>query len=656
VKSRADAGLEIDELRPQPASISRERLKLDTTVAPVVVTILAVVLIVRDQGGYFPTSFGWSALGLLAVSGMWVAAGARTDARRLDAAFLIALIAAAGWVGLSVVWSVDPAQSVLELERWLVLVSACAAFLLLARRDSLVPLTAALVVAITSICAYSLSTRLLPTHGNFSPGDPTAGYRLFDPVGYWNGLGIFAVMGILLALGLVTDPSAGILFRSLGAVALTLLPVTLYFTFSRGAWLALGAGALLSIVASANRPRLVIEGALFALAPAIAIVIASRSHALTDENAVLAAAARQGHRAALVLVVLAAVSAGLVPLVARVERRAAVGRRGRLVFELALLFVAIVAAAGLLLAEGGPVAIAKRGYDSFSTATPPRAQTDLNGRLFDLNGNGRGQLWSVAFASLNGHWLAGTGAGSFERNWNRSPRANEVVHDAHGLYVETLSELGIVGLGLLLVVLALPVVAVVRARKVPLVPAILGAYGAFLLHNGVDWDWELSGVAVTGLLIGCLALVAARGPREARLGRPARTIGGLAIAVAASFALVAAIGNGALARAETANRQHRYADAAAAATTARRWMPWSAEPLKALGEAQLEQGQIAAARASFAKAISIDPSDWQAWLDDAAAVTGSERRRAVAQAHRLYPTSPEVAEFEQSAGSSQGSG
>ncbi len=182
-------------------------------------------------------------------------------------------------------------------------------------------------------------------------------------------------------------------------------------------------------------------------------------------------------------------------------------------------------------------------------------------------------------------------------------------------------------------------------RTVTLVPAIIGSYAAFLLHNGVDWDWELSAVALTGLLVGSLLLVARREGPVRRIAVSTRSVAALGMLAAAAFALVAAIGNGALAGAETANQQHRYASAEANARLAHRWMPWSPKPLLALGESQLQRGDPAAATASLRQAISIDGRDWQAWLDLAASAQGPTRARAIARARSLYPRSPEIVEF-----------
>ncbi len=624
------------------------RASLESTVAPGLFVVLAVVLIVQDQGGYFPTSFGWSALGLLGVALVWLLAGGVTDAGRRDVLFLAALLAFTAWVGLSITWSIDPAQSVLELERGLVVVAGCGAFLVLARKVALPWLGLALLAAVSAICAYSLWTRLLPNAATFAPNDPISGYRLSDPVGYWNALAAFAVIGILIALGYVTEPRAALGARMLGALSLTVLSLTLYFTFSRGAWLALAAGAIVALVVTPHRVRFVIAFSVFAILPAVAVLLASRSKALVDQHVLLADASREGRHLGLAVIGLALAGAFIVvPAVAWVERHVALAARAHRALAAALLICASAVLAFALVRGGGPLAVAKRGYDSFMTTAPPKAlQTaDLNSRLFNVNGNGRARMWAVAIDAVRGHWLLGRGAGSFQRTWTESPSANEVVRDAHSLYVETLSELGIVGLVLLSVVLLTPVVVAVRMRKVPLVPAILGAYVAFLAHNAIDWDWELSGIALSGLLAGCLLLVAGRDGGERAAPRAGRLAASGAVVAMAAFALVAVIGNGALARAQTATAAKRYSLAVSDAALARTWMPWSSEPVKALGEAQFDQGEVAAASASFSSAVSVDRGDWQAWLDLAATVSGAARRRAVAEAKALYPTSPEVAEF-----------
>jgi cytochrome c-type biogenesis protein CcmH/NrfG len=76
-----------------------------------------------------------------------------------------------------------------------------------------------------------------------------------------------------------------------------------------------------------------------------------------------------------------------------------------------------------------------------------------------------------------------------------------------------------------------------------------------------------------------------------------------------------------------------------------RWAPWSSRGWQQLGEAELAQRQPAAARRSRARAAEKDPHNWSIWLELATAETGAARRRALAEARRLNPRSPEIAQF-----------
>jgi hypothetical protein len=77
--------------------------------------------------------------------------------------------------------------------------------------------------------------------------------------------------------------------------------------------------------------------------------------------------------------------------------------------------------------------------------------------------------------------------------------------DAHSLYLETLAELGPIGLCLLAAFLLYPLRRTVAHRSLPCVPAAAGATIAFLVHAGLDWDWEMPAVVVAGLA--CAAVV-----------------------------------------------------------------------------------------------------------------------------------------------------
>lgn len=608
---------------------------------PVLVVVAGAVLgLASAQGGYFPTSWGLAATLLLWAIGIWLVVSGRTDAGPLDAAFLVLAGAFTAWVGLSIAWSIVPAQSVLELERTLLVLAGVTAALVLARRADAEPLGGLLLSAITVVSTYSLATRLFPDRiGSY---DPIAGYRLSTPLGYWNSLGIFAVMGMLLALGIAADARSR-WARVAAAAALVPLATTLYYTYSRASWIALAIGLAVCLLVTTGRLRTIATMLVVGLPTALAVLVASRPSALTHSNASLARSAHAGHRVAAVLLVLAALAALLALALDVLRRRVAVPRQVRLACGAAVALLLLGALAGAVAREGGPTVLPRRAWHAFSGA-PPTSGPDLNGRLFSFSGNGRVELWRAARTLASQHRAVGSGAGTFERYWQSRKDAGFKVRDAHSLYVETFAELGPPGLALLLAALLVPVLAAFLVRRKPFVPAALAAYVAFLVHAGVDWDWELSGLTLTALFVGSLLLVAARGRELRELATPLRAAGVAGVVVASMAMIVAYLGNGALARAQTAVADKSYAAAVADANRARTLMPWSPWPLIVRGDAQLGTDDPRAAAASYRHAIAIDDGEWRAWLGLAFASRGHARAAALARARRLYPTSSEIAD------------
>lgn len=600
-----------------------------------------LVALVAAQGGYFANSWGWSATGFLWVIGIWLVARGKTDAGKLDMMFLGLLALLGIWIGLSTIWSVNPAATVLEIERVLVLIGGCAALLALAHRDIVPRLTLGILTAITLIATYSLATRLLPDR--FGTYDPVAVYRLAAPIGYWNGLGIFAVLGILVSLALVVADETAVAGRVLAGASLVVLPVALFFTYSRAGWVALTFGLAVTIAVSDRRLKTIAAAAVIAPGAAVGVLIASRTTALTHQQVALATVVHAGHRLAIVLFVLALVTIGLALTLATAADRINVGTTARRVVGGSLVVLAALVVVAGLVHVGGPATIVRKGYRSF-TSPPPRKTANLNSRLLNLSGNGRSELWKYAWKEARAHPLVGSGAGSFERDWQQNPTATLKVRDAHSLYLEALAEIGPIGLALLAGALCIPIIAGFRRRKNTLVPALLGAYAAFLLHAGVDWDWELAGVTLTALLIGCLLLATNRPDREIALG-PRLRYGGVGIAVVlAAGAAAGLLGNLPLGRSHDDTAAGRYAHALTEAVKAERWMPWSPAPWIAAGEAEIALGDRAAALVSLRRAAAKDDREWRIWLDIALASRGQARAQALAKATSLYPQSAEIAD------------
>jgi tetratricopeptide (TPR) repeat protein len=572
----------------------------------------------------------------------WTAAVAltiRTRARlsRAEGIFLAALAAFTAWLAISVAWSAAPADSVLETERALVYVAAGLAVLLTSRSRSSGQVLGAVLAAISVIAVFSLATRLVPDRVGIY--DRTGIYRLAQPIGYWNGLALFAAVGALLALGFAARART-IAARATSAALLVLLLPTLYFTFGRAAWIALAAGVVAAVAVDPRRLQLIATLVAVGPAAAAAVLIASRQQGLTHAGSSLAVAAHDGHHIAFVLTLLAAANAAASTAVALVERRVQIGRTVQRVFALAIAVVIVVTGSVAFAHYGNPIHIAKRAYTSFK-ASPPHVKGNLNRRLLNFSGNGRADLWRLAWNDAKRHPLLGAGAGTYERYFLVHQPANiGRVRDAHSLYVETLAEVGPVGLVLLIVLLLTPLTTLRRSRKHPLVPAAAGAYVAYLVHTGVDWDWELPAVTLSGLLCGVAILLvgrtsAAPGPLSPRL----RWLLAGGAVVAAAFATIGLIGNTALNQSAIAREHGNQAAAIQAARRARTLMPWSPAPWEALGHAQLATGLLSDAQGSFRKAISIDPGDWKLWYDLASATTGSARARSLERVAALFPQS-----------------
>jgi hypothetical protein len=586
------------------------------------------------NGGYFPVSWGWGSVALLALAALALAVGVSVELGRLDKVFLTALAGLAAWTALSLLWTSTVPQTVLEVERVLVYVGAGVAGILLSRRASVASLVAGIWVGVLVVSTYALLTRLFPDRlGNFNA---IVVYRLSDPVGYWNGLGILAVIGVLLALGLAAR--SGPLVRCLAAGSTVIFMLTLYFTYSRGSWAALFVGVVVAI--AVDRRRLQLATIALVLLPwsAAAIGIASTSAALTHSTSELAAAARDGHGLAVIAIVLV-VAASLTILVVdwlaaawKVPHGLRRAYAGTLLFVLAAVLIAVFGRYGF------PPTLARKAYDSF-IATQTKGGDDLNSRLFSLSSNGRSDAWHTAWQEASDHPLVGGGAGSYAAFWAQHRRIPATLHDAHNLYLEMLAELGPIGLLALTVLFATPLAALRRARRAsPLAAAVVGAFVAFLLHAAVDWDWELPAVTLSALFCGIVLIAAARRERDPgrlRLGLRLPALAGMAALFA--FALLGLLGNSAVSASSKSTDGGHYAQAASQARHAMSFLPWSAEPWRRLGEAQAVRGDLAGARASFRKAIAKDSGDWTLWYELALASRGAERRSAFARAARLNP-------------------
>ena len=236
---------------------------------------------------------------------------------------------------------------------------------------------------------------------------------------------------------------------------------------------------------------------------------------------------------------------------------------------------------------------------------------------FVFAGHEREHYWRVAAREAAAHPIVGSGAGTFVDWWVRERSVPLQTEEAHSLYVETLAELGPLGLVLVLVAFAVPIV---RARR----PELAAGVAAFAVGVAVDFDWELAGVTAPAVVVAALAL-ADRAPARAQL----RALVPVAAAVAAA-ALLAYAGSSRLTAAQDAAQTGRFAQAESDARAAHRWLPYSPDPWAVLGDVTHDA-------AYYRRAVALDPADWSLWQRLAAVSDGKLRRLAEAKAAQLNP-------------------
>jgi O-Antigen ligase len=599
------------------------------------IAFVPLVALAGTEGGYFPAAWAWATFAFAWLCGLSLLLRSAIVISSAERVFMTAWVALTAWIGLSALWSDDVPQTVLELERTLVYSAAVVTFAVVLQKQSARWLLGGALAAISAVSAFSIATRLFPGHLRIY--DPAFIYRLAQPIGYWNALSLFTAIGALLALGFAARGRTVAVRAASAAVLLLLLP-TFYFTFGRAGWIALAAGFVLTVAIDPRRLQFLVTILIVTPAVACAIWVASRSEGLTREGASVAQAAHDGHRYALVVVALALLNGLLVAAASVIERRVRPSRRTRTGFAALVAAVALGGLVVVFVRFGSPPTLVDRAWSAFKA--PPPHVVNLNRRLTNFSGNGRYDLWRLAWDNARGHRLAGTGAGTYERYFlAHQPAGIGRVKDAHGLYIETLSELGVIGLVLLVVAVGVPLVAALQARGNPIVPAAAGAYTAFLAHAFVDWDWEVPAVMLAGLVCAVAVLLVTRQDAGWELPRPGRAAGIVGAALVGVFAAIGLVGYGALNSSDGARGDHRWEKAIAEARTAASWLPWSPRPWAALGQAQLGAGEVSSARASFKKALTLDSSDWELWYLLSTASHGRERAQALRQVRALFPRS-----------------
>jgi hypothetical protein len=590
------------------------------------------------------------------------------------------LLTFAGLSALSVVWSAQPDASWQNAGLMFAYSAVFGAAVVLARAAPArwPDVLGGVTLAAVAVCGYALLTKVFPSW--LDAHDIYA--RLQAPYGYWNATGLTAAMGVIGCIWLGARRAGHALLSALAYPAIGLLLVTLMLAYSRGALAALVLGLALWFAVVPLRLR----GAAVLLVGAVAagLVIAwdfSRS-ALSSDSVELHARVVAGRQlGALLLAMLLLLAIAGLAIGFATGRRAGGGistrtRNNAGALLLSILVLAVVAFVGALaVSHRGLTGSISHGFNTLTnTHAPVPAETP--GRLTAI-GSVRAVYWNEALKVFQAHPALGAGARTYGTASLRYRTEDLEANDAHGFVVQTLADLGLVGLAIVFALLLTWMAAAGRAthpfnrrwtswrelardgwqnlgwrpledrgelgEKRAYSPERIGMLSmlclvvVFGVHSTVDWTWFVPGDACVALV--CAGWLAGRGPlmRTAGVDRSAagrrwvtgraggssfKEIGPLRLGVAAAVviaALLAAWAQWQPQRSADASQEALALNAtnpSAARTAAQNaidYDPVSAEALFTLSTIQQHSGEAALARTTLVRAVHLQPSNPQTW-------------------------------------------
>jgi O-Antigen ligase len=437
------------------------------------------------SGGYFDGPRAWAGLLAWILVAVAVAATLRLALTKVGWLTIGGLAAFAAWTLVSAVWA-PIAGNAYHAGQIVVLYTGAllAAAILFGDHRARRWVEPALAGGALIVIGYGISARLLPGVLHFAHSISAEG-RLEQPLTYWNAMGELAALGFVLCARVAGAAARPRALRLAAVAAAAPLGMGLYLSFSRGALFACVAGLVALLVLAPQREQL--RALLVAVAAgALASAAAAPFHGVTALTGAQATRERQGAitLALLVVIMLAAVA---------VQWRAARSGASK---PLALPHAAPWIAVGAICA-GLALAIAVGAKE---TAKAPQSAGAT--RLVTLESN-RYDYWDVALRSFSSQPLHGVGAGGWAVDWIRYRTINDFAVDAHSLPLQTLAELGIVGVLLLLAFLGgvgLSARDAARASSAQAAGPIAGLV-VYVAHAPLDWDWQMPAVTLVAIVL-----------------------------------------------------------------------------------------------------------------------------------------------------------
>lgn len=631
-----------------PSSVNRAQSQVLRDVAAGIAVAAAVFALSYANGGFAPTTRSYAGIAAWWLLGAGAAIGiasARASVDRLALATVGLFGAFAIWILISARWAADAERAFAQYNQVALYVAVLSIAIAVARLVPASVLVRAVALALAAVACVALISRCFPSTFGLEPGLkvlPTLKNRLSFPLGYWNGLGIEVALAYPLLLSVMASRRSR-LASALAAFPLPILAAVMYLTSSRGAFVAAAVGVVAFVLLSTRRWAALASVAMAGAAGAVAVAVLQPKTALVNGDVNTPLGVHQGHQAALWIgiacVFTALVWAGLTELGTRLPSPSRRVGQATAVVLVALVIAAIVTA--------HPVA----KFDDFkNNAAPSSGGTVTQTHLLSSSGSGRWQFWSAAVSEFRAHPLNGGGAGSWAAWWLQHGTLPGVFTQyAHSLYLESLAELGILGLLLLAAAVLVAVAGAVRSALILRSGEVAAAAAcgiAFFVAAAYDWVWQLAGIAVVGIgMLGLAlgALPATRTSAVTRLGLLRPAIALIAVAAIIPQYVVLAAGSH-LRNSQAAYNAGNGTRAWSEALAAKAIEPWAASPYLQLGLIAEREGHLDTASHWLDEAISRSRRDWSLWLTAARIEIKDGKvgpaRRDLAQARLLNPNSP----------------
>jgi hypothetical protein len=533
------------------------------------------------------------------------------------------------WTALAMTWSLSSERSVAEISR----VASYLGVLLLGvaiyreRGSAMRHAIAAIATVVVAVSALALLSRLRPalfpsaqTTASLLPG---ANGRLSWPLNYWNALAALVAFGLPLLVAIATS-ARSLIAQAFAAGAVPLVVLCGYLTFSRGG--AIAATVALIVFISLAPERIPKLATVLVSAAGSAALIAGAVHRHAIEQGLVGAGARHEGATLLIAVVLVCAGVGLAQTgIGLAVRHATLPRwlqvSRRRAWKLLAVAVVIGVIAGVL---GGAPARLSHAWQDFKRPTASALHQNTVARFGSTSGNSRYTYWKVAIASTKGHLLQGSGPGTFELLWLPRAPVYNYVRNAHSLYIETLAEVGLVGLALLTAFLLLVIGASVwQATRGPFesrvgLAAVAAACVAFSVSAAFDWVWQVPVLPVAFLFLAASALAPSRADSDygaRRLGRVAARAGMVVAAVLSLTPIAIAMATTtAVAQSQVAAAAGNTGLALADARAASRIEPGAASPQIQSALVLELRGDLNQAIAAATRATDDESTNWQPWL------------------------------------------